>query len=306
MPMVPGPPRRHARRPRADSTSTGRLRYRFGLFMQRGTPMTTLVEVLHGGNGVMQVVLNRPDKLNALTVESVSALVEAGESLGRSPRVRAVVLRGAGRAFCAGIDVTRFEALRNDPRAQPGRLGERTHGRSNLFQRAATVWADLPVPVIAALHGATFGGGLQIALGADIRLAAPDTKLAVMETKWGLLPDMGGMVLARRLLRGDVLRELTYTARIVEATEAVAIGLVTRVCDDPTAEALALAAAIATKSPRAIRAAKRLLTMADECDAATVLQAESDEQERLLGSAEQIETVRAHAERRSPHYPDPV
>lgn len=267
--------------------------------------MTSLVEVLNGAGGVVQVVLNRPDKLNALTVESVAALVEAGEALARAAQVRAVVLRGAGRAFCAGIDVTRFEALRTDPLAQPGRLGERTHGRSNLFQRAATVWSDLPVPVIAALHGATYGGGLQIALGADLRLAAPDTKLAVMETKWGLVPDMGGMVLMRRLLRGDVMRELTYTARVLDATEAAAIGLVTRVCDDPVTEALALAADIAAKSPRAIRAAKRLLTLADDCDAATLLRAESDEQDLLLGSAEQIETVRSNLERRPPRYVDP-
>jgi len=268
--------------------------------------MDDLVVVTPHANGVVEVVLNRPDKMNALTVPLIESLVATAERVGRERTTRAIVLRGAGRAFCAGIDVTRFADLGTDgQQSTPGRLARRTHGTSNLYQRAATVWADLPVPVVAALHGVAFGGGLQIALGADIRLIAPGTKVSVMEIKWGIVPDMGGMVSMRRLVRADAARELALTGRIVEASEAVALGLATRLVDDPAAAAMALASEIAGKNPNAVRAAKRLFELATHADDAALLLAESLEQDRLMGSPAQLEAIAANLEKRAPVFADP-
>jgi len=269
------------------------------------TRMDDLVLATPHENGVVEVILNRPDKMNALTVPLIESLVATAERVGRERTTRAIVLRGAGRAFCAGIDVTRFAELESDSQGTPGRLTRRTHGTSNLFQRAATVWADLPIPVIAAVHGVAFGGGLQIALGADIRLVAPGTKLSVMEIKWGIVPDMAGMVLMRRLVRPDAARELALTGRIVEAAEAAGLGLATRVVDDPAAEALRLAGEIAGKNPHAVRAAKRLFELATHANDAAVLVAESVEQDRLIGSPAQREAMAANLEKRAPVFADP-
>jgi enoyl-CoA hydratase/carnithine racemase len=167
------------------------------------------------------------------------------------------------------------------------------------------VWREVPVPVIAAVHGVAFGGGLQVALGADLRLVAPGTKMSVMEIKWGLVPDMGGMVLMRELARNDVVRELTFTGRIFSGEEAVAIGFATRLATNPLAEALEMAREIAQKSPDAIRAGKRLLNAAMGHSAADLLLAESVEQKALIGSANQTEAVRANIEKRAPRFSDP-
>jgi enoyl-CoA hydratase/carnithine racemase len=158
--------------------------------------------------------------------------------------------------------------------------------------------------VVAALHGVCFGGGLQIALGADIRIAAPDTRLSFMEMKWGLVPDMAGFAHARGLLRGDVLRELVYTARMVEAEEARLIGLVTRIAEDPRAEAMALARAIAAQNPDAVRRAKALANMIDDADTPAILQAESHAQAEILARPNQREAVAAGMEKRSPRFED--
>ena len=171
-----------------------------------------------GEDGVAQVRLTRPDKMNALDPAMFDGIIAAIEALGKAPGLRAVVLAGEGRAFCAGIDLAGLQA---DPNGSNGDLVERTHGDSNRFQQVATGWRKLPVPVIAALHGVCFGGGLQIASGADIRVAAPDTRMSIMELKWGLVPDMGGYALWRGLVRDDVLRELIYTNREFTGEEAV-------------------------------------------------------------------------------------
>lgn len=260
--------------------------------------------------GVAQVRLNRPDKMNALDAAMFEAIVATGRRLIAEPGLRAVVLSGEGRAFCAGLDMGRFEGMAagagdGSGRSPDLRLRPRVHGDSNGPQYAAMVWRDIPVPVIAAVHGVAFGGGLQVALGADLRFVAADAKLSVMEMKWGLVPDMAGMVLMRTLVRADAMRELVYGARIVDGREAVALGLATRVCDDPRAEALAFAREIAARNPDAVRAAKRLLALAESADAAALLQAESDEQARLLGSPNQVEAVRANLERRAPAFADP-
>jgi enoyl-CoA hydratase/carnithine racemase len=261
-------------------------------------------------DGVADVRLVRVDKMNALDDAMFTALVETGERLKTQAGVRAVVLSGEGRAFCAGLDMGSFQAM-----ASGGRSGnrdtsaalltpKRTEGGSNRAQQACMVWREIPVPVIAAVHGVAFGGGFQLALGADLRFVAADVKLAVLEIKWGLIPDMAGMVLMRGLVRDDVARELTYTGRIFGGEEAVAMGLATRVCADPRAEALALAAEIAGKNPHAIRAGKRLLNLMGEGDQHAILLAESQEQGALIGSANQVEAVTANLQKRSPQFAD--
>jgi enoyl-CoA hydratase/carnithine racemase len=178
----------------------------------------------------------------------------------------------------------------------------RTHGKANGWQQVAWGWRELPVPVIAAVHGVAFGGGLQIALGADVRLVHPDTKLSVMEIQWGIVPDMAGCVLLSEFVRPDVARELTYTGRLVGDAEAVALGLATRVSEDPLRDARELARQIAGRNPEAVRAAKRLFNGASPVDAAAVLLAESREQQAILGTPNQVEAVRAGLEKRAPRF----
>jgi enoyl-CoA hydratase/carnithine racemase len=259
--------------------------------------------------GVADVRLTRADKMNALDQAMFAALIDAGERLKADPAVRAVVLSGEGRAFCAGLDMGNFAAMASGAR----KVGEsstggsiitddRTPGGSNRAQHAVMVWREIPVPVIAAVHGVAFGGGCQLALGADLRFITADARMSVMEIKWGLVPDMGGMVILPGLLRDDVARDLTYTGRQVPGEEAVAIGLATRVCADPRAEALAYAHEIAAKSPHAIRAGKRLLDMARLADQHAMLKAESVEQAALIGSPNQIEAVMANMQKRTPAF----
>ena len=250
-------------------------------------------------DSIADVRLNRPDKLNALDGEMFGALSEASAALAKRDDVRAVVLSGSGRGFCAGIDLA---SLGGDPAF--GALHDRSYGIANVFQNAAWGCRSLPVPVIAAIHGVAFGGGLQIALGADIRIVAPDAKLAVMEARWGLVPDMAGVALLRGLVRDDVARELTYTARQVSGTEAAALGLATRTADDPHAAAMTLAGQIAAASPRAVRGAKRLFGLAPDASAAEILLAESREQEALLSGPDLAETVAAQAQGRPPRFAD--
>lgn len=268
--------------------------------------MTDIVRIVHHIGGVAEVILNRPDKMNALAPDMFTALIDAGQSLITNTSVRAVVLHGEGRAFCAGLDLINFENMKTGiDMIDPARLTERTHGDANKFQRVATVWRDISVPVIAAMHGVAFGGGLQIALGADIRLVTADIKMSVMEIKWGLVPDMAGMLFLRQLVRADVARELIYTGRIIGGAEAVALGLATRVVDDPLASAVQFAQEMTQKSPLALRAAKRMLNQWGDANDAALLLAEADEQSRLIGRAEQMEAVQANLEKRLPVFHDP-
>lgn len=255
-------------------------------------------------DGVADVCLQRADKMNAIDAAMFDALVAAQEQLRSTPGLRAVVLRGAGRAFCAGIDMGRVQHMANGQSGRSYLLAERTHGLANKPQQAAWGWRELPVPVIAAVHGVAFGGGLQLALGADIRCVAPDVKLSVMEMKWGLVPDMAGMALMRKLMPDDVVRELIYTARIVNGPEAKALGLATWVGDDPLAHARELARQIAHSNPDAVRAAKRLLNLTADGDAAQILAEESREQDRLVASPNQREAARAGIEKRAPVFGD--
>jgi len=262
--------------------------------------------VIHLDNeGVADVRLNRADKMNALDSAMIEGILAAQDQLRAEPRLRAVVLHGEGRAFCAGLDVSRFRSMAAEETGRGYTLADRTHGIANAPQQTAWGWRDLPVPVIAAVHGVAFGGGLQIALGADIRCVTSDVKLSVMEIKWGLVPDMAGIALLRELVRGDVARELTYSGRIINGDEAVRLGLATWAGSDPLARARELARSIARRSPDAIRAAKRLLNRSADADAAALLVTESREQERLMGSPNQIEAVRAEMEQRPPEFSAP-
>ena len=251
-------------------------------------------------DSVAHVRLNRPEKMNALNPAMFDAIIAAGQQLAKAADLRAIVLSGNGKAFCAGLDLESMAALAQASGKTP--LVERTRGISNDFQYLCTLWRELPVPVIAAVRGVAFGAGLQLALGADLRYVAPDARLSMMETKWGIVPDMGGMVLTRDLIRDDRLRELIYTARIVGGAEAVELGLATRVTDDPLTLAYTTAREIAQKSPDAIRAVKRLMRVASRGDAAATLQAESVEQQMLSGGANQREAVAANLEKRAPRF----
>ena len=254
-------------------------------------------------DGVAHLRLNRPDKMNALDPAMFEAIIEAGTQLGARKDVRAVVLSGEGRAFCAGLDLDRLLATANgEPLIPSIDLMRRTHGIANYAQHLVWLWRELPVPVIAAVHGVAFGGGFQLALGADLRYLAPGTKIAIIETKWGLVPDMCGTQLMRNLAREDVVRELTYTGRVFSAEEALAYGFATRLADDPVAAALAMAREIAGRSPDAIRAAKRLLNLSATSGVARGLAAETAEQAALLGTPNHIEAVRSNLEDRTPRW----
>jgi enoyl-CoA hydratase/carnithine racemase len=252
---------------------------------------------------VATVTLARPDKHNALDGAMFRAIVDAAAQVRSTPGVRAVVLHGDGPSFCSGLDVGALMSPSSP--VSMDELLERGDHRANLAQRVATDWLDLPVPVIAALHGNVFGGGLQIALGADVRIAAPDARLSIMEGRWGLIPDMGITQTLPRLVRLDVARELTYTARIVSGEEAAALGLVTRVAADPLAAARELASEIAGRSPDAVRAAKRLYAEAWTAPPEPALRLETELQLRLIGSPNQLAAVTAGLTGQPPRFTDP-
>jgi enoyl-CoA hydratase/carnithine racemase len=265
--------------------------------------------------GVADVRLNRPDKINALDLAMFAALVEVGEAIRTNPTVRAVVLSGEGRGFCAGIDIGSLQAVaagRDTPQRRDSvderpttNLAARPEGRiTNTGQQAAYVWTEMPAPVIAAVHGPALGGGCQLALGADIRIVAPDAKLSVLEIRWGLTPDMTGTQMLPRLVGLDVAKELTFTGRMVSGEEAVRIGLATRLSDNPRDDALALAREIAAKNPHAVRGAKQLLNMAGQVSLADGFAEEYRTISGIMGSVNQVEAVNAYLEKRDPVFSD--
>ncbi|MGB8403902.1 MAG: crotonase/enoyl-CoA hydratase family protein [Mycobacterium sp.] len=206
-------------------------------------------------DGIAYATLNRADKMNSLDLPLLEALASVPAELARDRSVRVVILRGDGRAFCTGLDfagakLSGLTAVRNF-----GKLPGQT---TNLFQKACWAWRELPVPVIASLHGHCYGGGMQLALAADFRIATPDCKMSIMESRWGLIPDMTGSVTLRELLPMDVAKRLTMTAEIFPATDALRYGLVTSVADDPVAAAEELAAQLIERSPDALAATKKL------------------------------------------------
>jgi enoyl-CoA hydratase/carnithine racemase len=264
-------------------------------------------------DGVADVRLNRPDKLNALDAGMFQALVETGEALKADSSVRAVVLSGEGRAFCAGLDFGSFQAMAGEE----GKEGDANRGDraladltqrdgriTNRGQQAVYVWTEMPAPVIAAVHGHALGGGIQLALGADIRIVSPDAKLSVLEIRWGLVPDMTGTQMLPRLVGLDVAKELVLTGRMVSGTEAVQLGLATRLSDQPREDAFALAAEIASKSPDAVRGAKALVNLAGVVSLEDGFRAEERTIKGLIGTPNQVEAIRAYFEGRSPRFSD--
>lgn len=267
-------------------------------------------------DGVVEVRLDRPEKRNALDAAMFRALARAGASLLDDRSARVVVLSGEGTSFCAGLDLAAFATLgagnpsaRFDPHgtdddsAGPGTIV--VDGDTHLAQYVCRVWQMLPVPVVAALQGHALGAGIQIALGADVRIAHPDTQLSLREVHWGIIPDMAGTLHMRGLVRDDAIRELVYTARIIDAREGERIGLVTRLADDPRSTALALAGEIAGRSPDAVRAAKALLR-GPASDASRHLVRERELIVSLVNTPNQREAVLASLEKRPARFVDPA
>ena len=256
-------------------------------------------------DGIADVRMTRVDKMNALDGAQWNALVEAIDQLKATPGLRVVVLSGEGRAFCAGLDLASLQSER-DPGASSagGSLADRTKGISNNAQYTAYGWRELPVPVIAAVHGVAFGAGSQIMAGADIRIIHPDTRVAIMEMKWGLVPDVGGMPLWRTQVADDVLREMIYTNREFNGVEAKEMGFATHVSDDPHAKAMELARVIANKNPHASRGAKRMCNALATSSDAELLQMESDEQLKVIRTPNQMEAVMSEMQKRKPNFAD--
>ncbi len=249
-------------------------------------------------DGVASVRMTRGDKHNGLDWAMFESLNAAIDELAEAEDARVVVLSGEGPSFCAGLDFKSFMSpmaprMRRAATCSATRSRPRTTRPPTFAQRVAYGWRELPVPVIAALQGNCLGGGFQIALGADIRIAAPGTRMSVMEIRYGLIPDMSLSQTLPRLVRDDVARELTYTGRVVEADEALSLGLVTRVADDPLAEASALASQIAAASPSAIRSAKRLWNEGWHATPAEGLALEAELQQALMGGADQLAALGA-------------
>jgi enoyl-CoA hydratase/carnithine racemase len=259
-------------------------------------------------DGVADVRLTRGDKMNALDSAMFEALVSVGERLKTEPGLRAVVLSGEGRAFCAGLDMASFQVMASGAAASEdqfnaGRMSD--SGLTHLAQQVCWVWQEIPVPVIAAVHGAALGGGAQLALGADIRIVAPDMKFSIMEIKWGLVPDMTGTFRLAQLVRPDIAMELATTARVLNGIEAEQMGLATRVTSSPLDDALAMARDIASKSPHAVRGVKELLNAAYAgADAATQFAHERRIIRSVIGSPNQVEAVMAGFEKRAGRFND--
>ena len=251
--------------------------------------MSTATVRVERHDAVAHVVLDRPDSLNSITPEMFYDLLDAGRQLAADESVRAIVLRGEGRAFCAGLDMGQFKrivegTMAGEPLDIPGNA-------EALAQQAVEIWSQVPVPVIAAIHGPALGGGFQFALGADIRISAPDAKLSAMEVVWGIIPDMMGTQLLPRLIGPSRAKRLIFTGDTISGTQAHDWGIVDELSDDPVAAAHALAQAIAGRSRSALVWAKRLVDMADSASLADGLAAEQQALRELRGTDEQKAAV---------------
>lgn len=243
------------------------------------------VVLLEITNKIAFVTINRPDKYNALSLEVFDELIAVGESLINNKKIRAVILSGNGKGFCSGLDV---KSVMKSPAGSKKLMHKDNPEDQNIAQRVSLVWRDIPVPVIAAVHGVCYGGGFQIALGADFRFATPDARFSIMETKWGLIPDMGASITLPELINIDVAKELTMTGRVFEANEARELGVITRVADDPLQEAKDFAALLIERSPDAVMYAKKLFNETWMSDDGLRLKKETDYQEVILKSWNQL------------------
>ncbi len=256
-------------------------------------------------NGVADVKLVRADKLNALDYAMMDALIETAENLNKDKSVRCVVMSGEGRGFCAGLDMANFSAMASGERKKSTRnLTERTHGITNKPQQCIWGWRELRAPVIAAVHGPALGGGFQLMLASDIRIVHPQAKMSIMESKWGLVPDMSSTPIMRYLAREDVIRELTYTARVFSGEEAKTYGFATHVSETPHEDAMKLATEIASRSPDAVQKSKALYNALPDRTTEEALIAEAAAQEELIGSPNQVEAVMAGMEKREGNFTD--
>ena len=251
-------------------------------------------------DGVADVRMNRADKRNALDNAMFTSLAAAGDFLKTLPELRAVVLSGDGASFCAGLDFGSFQAMAQGGSVNAGAMAD---GRiTHLAQQVCWVWQEVPVPVIAAVHGHALGGGMQIALGADIRIVHPDTQLSVREVHWGLIPDMTGTLMLSRLVRPDIVKDLVFSARVFSGAEGFELGVVTRLSKTPHAEAMDLAQEIAGRSPDAVRGAKKLINLMANDGAAQQFAAEREVIGKLIGGPNQVEAVMSHFEKRPPKF----
>ena len=261
-------------------------------------------------DGIADVRMTRADKRNALDNAMFTALAAAGERLKTEPGVRVVVLSGEGSSFCAGLDFATMSALAGGgerPAAADGNPGQMKEGSiTHLGQQVCWVWQEVPVPVIAAVHGHAIGGGIQVALGADIRIVHPDTQMSVREIHWGLVPDMTGTMMLSQLVRADVAKELVLTARMFDGREAHALGIATRLSDNPYDDAMAMAREIAGRSPDAVRAGKALLNGLFNQGAAEQFAAERKYIGSLIGRPNQMEAVMSNFEKRPANFIDPA
>ena len=256
-------------------------------------------------DGIADVRMNRADKRNALDNAMFTSLAAAGDYLKTLSELRAVVLSGDGASFCAGLDFGSFQAMAQGSSGQGGSVnaGAMSDGRiTHLAQQVCWVWQEVPVPVIAAVHGHALGGGMQIALGADIRIVHPDTQLSVREVHWGLIPDMTGTLMLSRLVRPDIVKDLVFSARVFSGAEGFELGVVTRLSKTPQADAMDLAQEIAGRSPDAVRGAKKLITLMANDGAAQQFAAEREVIGKLIGGANQVEAVMSHFEKRPPKF----
>jgi len=261
-------------------------------------------------DGIADVRMNRADTRNALEGAMFQALADVGERLKTEPGLRVVVLSGEGSSFCAGLDFSSFQSMAGGDRPPPDddtSPGAMKEGRiTHLGQQVCWVWQEIPVPVIAALHGHALGGGIQIALGADIRIVHPDTQMSVREVHWGLVPDMTGTLMLSSLVRADVAKELVFTARVFDGREALALGLATVLSEAPHESAMAMAREIAGRSPDSIRGAKELLNGLFNQNAAQQFAEERRVISSMIGQPNQIEAVMANFEKRPPAFTDPA
>lgn len=201
------------------------------------------------------VTLNRPDKHNGLDKMMIVSLIQTARKIKKDKTIRCVILNGNGPSFCAGLD---FGYVAKKPSMVPRFFAKLPWTKDNTFQRVAHIWSDLSIPVIAVVHGNCFGGGLQIILACDYRIADPASTLSILEMKWGLIPDMSGMVSLSRLTRVDIAQELTMTGRFFSGSEGAEYGLISKLSDTPLEEAEKLADNLCEKSPDAVSAAKFL------------------------------------------------
>lgn len=258
--------------------------------------------------GVADVRLNRAEKLNALDAAMFEALIDAGEALKADASVRAVVLSGEGRAFCAGLDLASFQAMASGPDRVLGDVAKSpSYGTAQAKgQQAVYVWREIPAPVIAAVTGHALGGGFQLALGADLRYVHPGAQMSVLEIRWGLIPDMCGTQLLPQLVGLEVAKELTFSGRMVTGEEAVRLGLASRLTETPRDDALATAHEYAAKSPQALRDGKALLNLAGTVPLSEGFAAEQRSIRALIGTPNQVEAVTAWFEKRPASFADPA